>query len=293
MTDKQRILILCTGNSARSQMAEGWLRAAAGERYAVHSAGSQPSGQVHPAAVEVMAEIGVDLSAHRSKNMREFIEQPFDVVLTVCDNAAEACPVFPGKARRVHHAFDDPAHAPAGQQLAVFRRVRDEIIEWCAAYFEVEPIHIRNARPTDLDAILALLTETHLPQAGLAEHIANALVAEWRGEIVGSIALEIYGQFALLRSAAVSPNFQKHGLGTRLTRAVLHIARQRQIEAVYLLTETAEHYFPKFGFVPISRGEVAAEVQQSEEFRGACPDSARALALSLSAIPSHHHPAFR
>ncbi len=141
MKTKQRVLILCTGNSARSQMAEGWLRAHAGDRFEVHSAGSHPSGRVASGAIEVMREIGIDLSAHRSKSMNEFLGQSFDYVLTVCDAAAEECPVFPGPAERHHRGFRDPAKAAPENQLEVFRRVRDEIAAWLTALFDLEPAH--------------------------------------------------------------------------------------------------------------------------------------------------------
>ena len=121
MPDKKRILILCTGNSARSQMAEGLLRHDAGDRFEVFSAGTNPS-QVRPEAIAVMRELGIDISGHRSKSVDEFANQNFDYVLTVCDNAKESCPMFPGSAVAFHHNFEDPA---AG--LTVFRRVRDEI----------------------------------------------------------------------------------------------------------------------------------------------------------------------
>ncbi len=137
MSDRQRVLILCTGNSARSQMAEGWLRAHAGDRFEVYSAGSQPTGQVHPGAVQAMAEIGVDISGHTSKSMMQFVGQSFDYVITVCDSAAEACPVFPGKAVRLHRDFTDPAKAPPEAQPAVFRRVRDEIAAWLTEVFGI------------------------------------------------------------------------------------------------------------------------------------------------------------
>jgi arsenate reductase len=129
------VLILCTGNSARSQMAEGLLRARGGERFAVYSAGSSPSGQVHPGAVAAMAEVGLDISAHTSKHLNTFITQPFHYVLTVCDNAAEACPVFPGRGKRLHRSFTDPAAVPPAEQAAVFRRVRDEIAAWLVDIF--------------------------------------------------------------------------------------------------------------------------------------------------------------
>jgi arsenate reductase len=136
-TEKKRILILCTGNSARSQMAEGWLRQAAGDRFEVHSAGSEPSGRVHPQAIAAMEEAGIDISHHASKSMNQFLGQPFDVILTVCDHAAEVCPYFPGDGQRLHHGFIDPAAAPADQQEVVFRQVRDEIIAWLATTFDL------------------------------------------------------------------------------------------------------------------------------------------------------------
>jgi arsenate reductase len=134
-TSPTRVLILCTGNSARSQMAEGLLRARGGPRFAVFSAGSQPTGCVHPAAIQVMAEIGLDISDHTSKHLSQFIDQPFDYVLTVCDNAAEACPVFPGPARRIHRDFADPAAEPPATQLDAFRRTRDAIAAWLEDIF--------------------------------------------------------------------------------------------------------------------------------------------------------------
>jgi arsenate reductase len=125
---KPRVLILCTGNSARSQMAEGLLFHLAGDRYDVSSAGTKPS-LVNPLAVQAMAERGIDIHAHRSKHLSEFLSQPFDYVITVCDDAAEQCPVFPGRAERLHWSFPDPASVTGGdlERLAVFRAVRDAI----------------------------------------------------------------------------------------------------------------------------------------------------------------------
>ena len=123
---KPRVLILCTGNSARSQMAEGLLRHTAGDRFEVFSAGTRPVG-LNPNAVKAMSEVDIDISGHRSKRVDEFAGQPFDYVITVCDNAREACPFFPGGGKRIHHSFEDPAAAPPDQQLEIFRRVRDQI----------------------------------------------------------------------------------------------------------------------------------------------------------------------
>ena len=108
MADRERVLILCTGNSARSQMAEGLLRHDAGDRFTVESAGTKPSS-VRPEAITVMKEVGIDITSHRSKHVDPFAGQNFDYVLTVCDNAKESCPVFFGKATRLHHSFNDPA----------------------------------------------------------------------------------------------------------------------------------------------------------------------------------------
>jgi len=126
--NKKRVLILCTGNSARSQMAEGLLRADAGDRFEVASAGVNPS-QVRPEAIAAMREIGIDISGQRSKSVAEFVAQEFHYVITVCDNANEQCPIFPGKTERIHWSFEDPAavQGDAEARLAVFRRVRDEI----------------------------------------------------------------------------------------------------------------------------------------------------------------------
>jgi arsenate reductase len=124
----KRILVLCTGNSCRSQMAEAYLRFFGQGKANVYSAGTAPKG-LHPLAVQVMLEDGIDLSTHSSDSIEIYLGQPFDVVLTVCDHASEVCPVFPGGGLRVHHAFLDPAHAQGEPEkvLAVFREVRNQI----------------------------------------------------------------------------------------------------------------------------------------------------------------------
>lgn len=125
----KRVLILCTGNSCRSQMAEAlWNHLGRGE-WDARSAGSKPAGYVHPLAVTAMAELDIDLSRHESKSLEPFLDQSFDLVVTVCDNAHEACPAFPGARQTLHWPFDDPAHASGSddEKLAVFRTVRDQI----------------------------------------------------------------------------------------------------------------------------------------------------------------------
>ncbi len=126
---KKRTLILCTGNSARSQMAEGLLRHMAGEQFEAFSAGTRPVG-LNPNAVKAMAEVGIDISKHRSKSVDEFAGQQFDFVITVCDNAKESCPFFPGQGQRIHRSFEDPAAAPEEVRLEKFRTVRDQMSNW-------------------------------------------------------------------------------------------------------------------------------------------------------------------
>src|SRR5208337_5615510 len=128
MIAPRRVLILCTGNSARSQMAEGLLRHDGGASFEVASAGTKPS-HVRPEAIAAMHEIGIDISGHRSKSVDEFVGQDFDYVITVCDNAKESCPVFPSATKRIHWSIEDPASVQGsqGEALTAFRRVRDEL----------------------------------------------------------------------------------------------------------------------------------------------------------------------
>jgi arsenate reductase (thioredoxin) len=132
---RRRVLILCTGNSARSQMAEGLLRHDAGDRFDVYSAGTNPAG-VRPEAIAVMRELGIDISGHRSKHVNEFENQRFDHVITVCENARETCPIFFGTTHRLHHDFEDPAAhtGPEAKRMGVFRRVRDELRSYLAEF---------------------------------------------------------------------------------------------------------------------------------------------------------------
>lgn len=130
-----RVLFLCTGNSARSQMAEALLRRHGSDRFEAHSAGTEPRG-VHPLTRRVLAEQGIPTEALASKGLDRYLDQPWDYVVTVCDRAAEACPVFPGAAVRLHWSFPDPAAVPGSEavRLAVFRSVRDAIEERVLAF---------------------------------------------------------------------------------------------------------------------------------------------------------------
>lgn len=139
-TKKKRVLFICTHNSARSQMAEGALRALYPEHYEAYSAGVEPS-EVNPHSVKVMDEIGIDISHHRSKSIKEFIEEMFDCVITVCDQAKESCPFFPGR-RVVHKNFPDPSLLKGTEEevLEGFRKIRDEIMNWITSVFKSEEL---------------------------------------------------------------------------------------------------------------------------------------------------------
>jgi arsenate reductase (thioredoxin) len=133
---KQKVLILCTGNSCRSHMAEGILQNAAGDLFEVLSAGSNPAGYVHPKAVEALKEIGIDISDHTSKHLDQFLNAGIDTVITVCDDANEACPIFPGEVNRYHWGFEDPPKAAKNgeTEMEAFRRIRDETRKVFEAY---------------------------------------------------------------------------------------------------------------------------------------------------------------
>ena len=124
---KRRVLILCTGNSARSQLAEGWLRTLGSERFAAFSAGTDPKPVVHPLAVRVMSEAGIDLTGHRPKDVHRFLGQSFDCIITVCDNARYTCPTFPGAQRQLHWSLPDPAAVAEPEREAAFRQTSAEI----------------------------------------------------------------------------------------------------------------------------------------------------------------------
>lgn len=137
MSNKNKVLILCTGNSARSQMAEGLMRKMGGNNFEVASAGISPT-QVRSEAVEVMKEIGIDISQHLSKDVNRFVADNFDYVITVCDNANERCPVFPGHAKRIHWSFADPAQVEGDEatKLSAFRTIRDQIKQRIATFID-------------------------------------------------------------------------------------------------------------------------------------------------------------
>jgi arsenate reductase len=136
MSERKRVLFICTHNSARSQMAEGLVKTLYPDRYEAFSAGTEPSG-VNPYAIRVMSELGIDISRNRAKGLDEFLNMEFDYVVTVCDHAKQTCPFFPGGRELVHKGFEDPAafEGNEDEKAAVFRRVRDEIRDWITEVF--------------------------------------------------------------------------------------------------------------------------------------------------------------
>jgi len=256
-------------------MAEGLLRAFF-PGVNSFSAGTRPSDQVHPGAVAVMREIGVDIVAYFPKNASQFTGEPFDLVLTVCGNADQACPIFEGKVRRrVHMPFDDPA---ATGDLADFRRVRDEIR---ARLGSVVPL-VRPARASDLDAVAELLHTQKLPDEGVAEQFGEAYaVAELDGRICGVAGVERHFADGLLRSVATSDEARGLGLGAMLIADRIAWARTQGMGTLYLLTTTAAEWFPRFGFQRIERTAASPEIQASREFASLCPASSTLMRLGL------------
>jgi len=273
------VLFLCTHNSARSQLAEGLLRARHGDRYQAFSAGTVARG-VHPAAAAALQEAGIDPSGQTSKTIDDLGDRAFDIVVTVCDNAREACPYLPGRLRTLHRGFRDPSAAPEAEQAAAFAAVRDEIADWIDAEFGPAPAP---ARPDDWPGILALLRAARLPKADLdPAHADRFLVIEDGGQIVGSVAVEPYGDAGLLRSLAVAEGARGRGLGTALADAAESQARAHGLTHLYLLTTTAAPFFQARGWAPVDRADVPEGVRTATEFQGTCPASAVCLGKALS-----------
>lgn len=275
--DRTSVLFVCTHNSARSQLAEALLRARLGDRYAAFSAGTVARG-VHPLAVEALAEAGVSTDGLTSKTIDSLGGRPFDVVVTVCDTAREACPYLPARERNLHHVFRDPSAASTeAEQRAAFREVRDEIAAWIDATFGATP-----AVPGDLLDVLDLLRSAGLP----TDDLGTANPVDFRtirrgGRLVGAVAVESHGAAGLLRSLVVADEARGLGLGSRLVEAAEDLARERCLGALYLLTTTAAPFFEAHGYAPVDRAAVPEAVRLSTEFASVCPASAVCLGKTL------------
>ncbi len=281
------VLFLCVANSARSQLAEGLARRLFGDRRPVHSAGTRP-GRVNPYAIEVMAEVGIDLTGHRSKSVDEVEADAIATVITLC--AEEVCPVWLGAARRLHWPLPDPASDDptlTGDALrARFRATRAQILERLIGFAATEPppgITLGPARPEDQAAVTALLIASALPIDGLADQFPDGYGVARRGDqVVGVAGLERHGDAGVLRSVAVAGPERGTGLGVALTAERLAGARARGIAVIYLLTTTAADFYRRFGFAPTARAEVPPAVAASREFASVCPAAAACLALDLA-----------
>jgi N-acetylglutamate synthase-like GNAT family acetyltransferase/protein-tyrosine-phosphatase len=265
-------------------MAEGIARALAPASVKVSSAGSQPS-TLNPLAVKALSEIGIDISGHFSKGVGDIPSDDVDTVITLC--AEEVCPVWLGKATRLHWGLPDPAHAGAtdAERLQAFRDVRDELKRRLSAAFpqpDAGSVRIAPAAPDDLAAIRALLRQLHLPAEDVGLPNQAFLAARAGGELVGCVALERYGSDGLLRSLAVVPRMQATGLGRRLYAEVVAEARRAGVTSLHLLTTTAAPFFAKVGFEHIDRALVPATLAGSPEFKTLCPASAVCMRLQLA-----------
>jgi protein-tyrosine-phosphatase/N-acetylglutamate synthase-like GNAT family acetyltransferase len=282
------LLFLCVANSARSQMAEGLARTLFGDLVRVQSAGSAPS-RVNPHAITVMRELGIDLSAQRSKSVQEIEPASVAAVITLC--AEEVCPVWPGPMTRLHWPLPDPASAdpamPVETQLARFRVARDELRARLWAFTrEHPPEGITLGSPTveELPALEALARASGLPTEVVRDQFPEAyVVARRAGAVVGVAALERHAESALLRTVAVAPQERGRGTGLALIADRLAWARTIQLDAVTLLTTTAAPLFRRFGFTDAARASVPAALAASPEFAALCPASATCLKLELRA----------
>ena len=281
LEDRPSVLFVCTHNSARSQLAEGLLRQRHGDLYRAFSAGTVARG-VHPLAVRALREVGVDPGRQSSKTIDSLGDEPFDVVVTVCDHAREACPYLPARRRNLHRAFRDPSALAEPEQADAFRAVRAEITAWLDAEFG-GGLAVREARPSDAGALAVCLRQAGLPADDLDPDLGGFLLALDGERVVGGVGVEAYGTDGLLRSLVVAPAVRGRGLGTRLVAAAERRARERGLDSLTLLTTTAAPFFEALGYVRLDRADAPAAVRQSSEFRGVCPTSAACLGRSLGA----------
>lgn len=236
-----------------------------------------------------MAEAGVDIAGQRAKHVDAVAGKAFDAVVTVCDQAREACPVFPHAKLALHAGFDDPPRLAAGlagdEALIPYRRVRDEI----RAFVETLPARLdcldrspEPARPGDLSAAVELVREAGLPTEGIADFFpAGYSVVRNGAGLVAVAGLETHDGAGLLRSVAVASSWRGAGVGRSLVDDRLAEAKARGLDSVYLLTTTAARFFRGLGFVDVPRASAPASLLASSEFSSTCPSSAMCLMKSL------------
>ena len=275
----QKIVFACVHNAGRSQMAAALFnRIADPSRAVAVSAGTQPAERVHPEVATAMREIGIDLGGEVPRRLTPDLAR--DAAWLVTMGCGEECPIVPGTRRE-----DWPLADPKGLGVDAVRAIREEVRARVEAFARREGFtrpSIVETGAGDVPEILSFLAANNLPAAGLAEHATHLLVAREAGRLVGTAALEAYGMDVLLRSVAVDASRRGTGLGQRLTRAALDLAKERGAARVFLLTETAATFFPRFGFVDIDRAEVPPAIRGTVEFASACPASARVMMLELT-----------
>ena len=274
----EKVVFACVENAGRSQMAAAFFNHLADpSRATAVSAGTRPAAHVHPQVVAAMREVGIDLGSAAPRPLMPEVTRDASWLVTL--GCGEECPVLPGVGRE-----DWPVPDPKGQDLDAVRAIRDAIGARVASFVARERlgrISIAVGGPRDLPDVLAFLEANGLPAAGLEQHATDILVARMGGDLAGTAALEAYGPEALLRSVAVDAGLRGSGLGQDLTRAALDAARRRGVRRVFLLTETAAGFFPRFGFVEIARDAAPEEIRRTVEFASACPASARVMVLEL------------
>jgi arsenate reductase len=272
------VIFACVHSAGRSQMAAAFFnRIADPSRARASAAGTRPAPRVHPEVLSTMREVGIDLANAAPQRLTDDLAR--DAAWLVTMGCGEECPVVPGVRRDDWNLPD-----PKGQAADAVRAIRDDIEARVRTFAQREgyaPVTIEAAGPQVLPEVLEFLQANALPNAGLAEHATILLAARQGGSLVGTAALEIYGGDALLRSVAVRAGLRGSGLGQRLTQEALARAREQDVARVFLLTETAAGFFPRFGFTDIDRARVPDSIRSTEELASACPASARVMVLAL------------
>lgn len=297
MTARQPgVLFLCVANSARSQLAEGLARARFVDRFAIQSAGSQPT-RVNPHAIEAMAEVGIDISTHASKLVDAIDPDGIELVVTLC--AEEVCPAFLRPVRRLHWPIPDPASAtplPDAELRARFRAARRAItvrLDALPAALAMPPrTSLMPAAAGDRDEVEALLAVANLPPDGLDDAFPHGFVlARCDGVLVGTAGIEQWDEHGLLRSVVVAPSHRQQRIGEALVADRLawaaSLARDeargtRPMRSVSLLTLDAERFFARLGFAPIARDQLSPAIGSSTQLQ--IPRCSTAIAMTISCV---------
>jgi len=283
MSRPVNVLFLCTGNSARSIIAEALLNHEGGGRFRAFSAGSHPRGEVHPAALAVLAGAKIPVAGLRSKSWAEFAESGsprLDLVITVCGNAAgETCPIWPGSPARAHWDLDDPAAVDGEGQRAAFEQTLRLLRK------RISDLTGRELVRLDRDGLgeaAEALRRAGLPFEDLDGPALEVFRLDGEAGPLGWAALERHGADALLRSVVVAEARRGTGAGGELVARVARRAAGEGVERLWLLTETAAPFFAGLGFAPITRGEAPEPIRRTGEFSGLCPDAAVCMTKRLT-----------